>query len=139
MSYTEDMEMFERGALQALLSSWPYMTYDDEQESDQSFQEKGFTVDDVAHDIDYYTFVRECDNFFRVARNAGIFTAETDYAQAGANFLFGRNGDGAGFLDYPAGYGGKENADKLVLWCDFYSPVAAFYNPAINKIEVYYG
>lgn len=75
-------------------------------------------IDSVCHDSEYYRLFRECRLFVVTARHNGWLDDDSDYEQAGCDYILSRNGEGSGFWDRASVYGtAAANAMQRVCEC----------------------
>lgn len=106
-------ERFIEGALNCLLWSEQDWGEENEDGSDQSLLDAGYTIEDIYLD-DKSQFVDDCRRFLHAVHESGI--EFTNYEQAGYDFTLSINGHGSGFFDLPDLYGGRENV-RLLMAC----------------------
>lgn len=107
MEYDE-IEIFFRSALSTLISL----------PDEFAFDNIPVDIDSIDHDSAYHRLFRECRLFVRTARDNGWLDDDSDYEQAGCDYILSRNGEGSGFWDRASVYGtAAANAMQRVCEC----------------------
>lgn len=95
-------------------------------------------IDSIDRDFEYYRLFRECRLFVAVARDNGWLDDNSDYEQAGCDYILSRNGEGSGFWDRASVYG-TAAANAMQRVCECMVPLVIYLRDHDDKGNYWFG